>query len=61
MSRPVQVRLHRHQQENSHIGGLRTALINYLLAAKEGGVFLVRIEDTDRTRFVEGAMERRII
>ena len=38
-----------------HIGGLRTALFNYLFARKHGGVFVLRIEDTDQTRFVEGA------
>ncbi len=38
-----------------HIGGLRTALFNYLFAKKNGGVFILRIEDTDQTRFVEGA------
>lgn len=38
-----------------HIGGLRTALFNYLFARKNDGVFILRIEDTDRTRFVEGA------
>ncbi len=38
-----------------HIGGVRTALYNYLLARKEGGTFILRIEDTDRTRFVTGA------
>lgn len=38
-----------------HIGGLRTALYNYLLARKNGGAFVLRIEDTDRTRFVEDA------
>jgi glutamyl-tRNA synthetase len=38
-----------------HIGGLRTALYNYLLARKRGGAFILRIEDTDRERFVEGA------
>lgn len=38
-----------------HIGGLRTALYNYLIARKTGGQFLLRIEDTDRERFVEGA------
>lgn len=38
-----------------HIGGLRTALYNYLVARKQGGDFLLRIEDTDRERFVEGA------
>lgn len=40
-----------------HIGGVRTALYNYLLAKKTGGVFILRIEDTDQTRFVEGAQE----
>ena len=38
-----------------HIGGLRTALYNYLLARRHGGTFVLRIEDTDRTRFVEDA------
>lgn len=40
-----------------HIGGLRTALFNYLYAKKMGGEFILRIEDTDRTRYVEGAVE----
>jgi len=40
-----------------HVGGLRTALYNYLLARRHGGQFLLRIEDTDRTRLVEGAIE----
>ena len=40
-----------------HIGGLRTALFNYLFARKHNGTFILRIEDTDRTRFVEGAEE----
>jgi glutamyl-tRNA synthetase len=38
-----------------HIGGVRTALYNYLLARKHGGTFILRIEDTDQTRFVPGA------
>ena len=38
-----------------HIGGVRTALYNYLLAKKLGGKMILRIEDTDQTRFVEGA------
>jgi glutamyl-tRNA synthetase len=41
-----------------HIGHLRTALYNYALAKKEGGVFLLRIEDTDRNRYIEGSEER---
>lgn len=40
-----------------HIGGVRTALYNYLLAKKTGGTFILRIEDTDQTRFVDGAQE----
>ena len=40
-----------------HIGGVRTALYNYLFARKNGGIFILRIEDTDQTRFVEGAEE----
>lgn len=38
-----------------HLGGVRTVLYNYLFARKHGGQFIVRIEDTDQTRFVEGA------
>lgn len=40
-----------------HIGGVRTALYNYLFAKKNQGKFLLRIEDTDQTRFVPGAEE----
>ena len=40
-----------------HIGGVRTALYNYLFARKNGGTFILRIEDTDQTRFVDGAEE----
>jgi glutamyl-tRNA synthetase len=40
-----------------HIGGLRTALYNYLFAKNQGGKIILRIEDTDRKRFVEGAVE----
>lgn len=43
-----------------HIGGLRTALFNYLFARHNKGVFILRIEDTDRTRYVEGATENLI-
>jgi len=38
-----------------HIGGVRTALYNYLFANKFGGDFILRIEDTDSQRFVPGA------
>lgn len=40
-----------------HIGGVRTALFNYLFARHNGGTMILRIEDTDQTRFVEGAEE----
>jgi len=40
-----------------HIGGVRTALFNYLFAKKHGGDFLLRIEDTDQARYVPGAEE----
>ena len=40
-----------------HIGGVRTALFNYLFARHHGGTFILRIEDTDQTRFVQGAEE----
>ena len=40
-----------------HIGNLRTALYTYLLAKKNGGKFILRIEDTDRERYVEGAVD----
>lgn len=40
-----------------HIGGVRTALFNYLFAKRNGGKMILRIEDTDQTRFVEGSEE----
>ncbi|KAJ2464983.1 Glutamyl-tRNA synthetase, partial [Coemansia sp. RSA 2322] len=40
-----------------HLGGLRTALFNYLLARRYGGAFILRIEDTDQKRLVPGAAE----
>jgi len=40
-----------------HMGGVRTALFNYLFAKKNGGTMILRIEDTDQTRFVSGAEE----
>jgi glutamyl-tRNA synthetase len=43
-----------------HVGGLRTALYNYLFARKNNGTFILRIEDTDRSRYVEGAVENLI-
>lgn len=40
-----------------HLGGLRTALYNYLFAKSRGGSFILRVEDTDQTRKVEGSVE----
>jgi glutamyl-tRNA synthetase len=40
-----------------HVGGARSALFNYLFARHHGGTFILRIEDTDQSRFVEGAMK----
>ncbi len=40
-----------------HLGNLRTALYEYLIAKKEGGVFILRIEDTDQNRYVEGSLD----
>ncbi|MDF1573970.1 MAG: glutamate--tRNA ligase [Bacteroidales bacterium] len=55
MNQNVRVRFAPSPTGPLHIGGLRTALFNYLFARKHGGVFILRIEDTDQTRFVEGA------
>lgn len=43
-----------------HLGGLRTALYNYLFARSQGGTFILRIEDTDQSRKVDGAVERLV-
>lgn len=43
-----------------HVGSLRTALYNYLFAKKQGGTYILRVEDTDQKRFVEGSMESLI-
>ena len=60
MTKDVRVRFAPSPTGPLHIGGVRTALFNYLFAKKHGGKFLLRIEDTDQTRFVEGA-EKYII
>jgi glutamyl-tRNA synthetase len=57
MSEKVRVRFAPSPTGALHIGGVRTALYNYLFAKKHGGDFLLRIEDTDQTRFVAGAEE----
>ena len=55
MSKQVRVRFAPSPTGALHIGGVRTALFNYLFAKKNNGVFYLRIEDTDQNRFVEGA------
>lgn len=55
MSKKVRVRFAPSPTGPLHIGGIRTALFNYLFAKKHGGDFILRIEDTDQSRYVEGA------
>ena len=55
MSRPVRVRFAPSPTGPLHIGGVRTALYNYLFARQNGGTMILRIEDTDTQRFVPGA------
>ena len=57
MSTKVRVRFAPSPTGPLHIGGVRTALYNYLFAKKHNGDFILRIEDTDQNRFVEGAEE----
>lgn len=57
MDKKIRVRFAPSPTGALHIGGVRTALYNYLFAKKHGGDFLLRIEDTDQTRFVQGAEE----
>jgi glutamyl-tRNA synthetase len=57
MSKKVRVRFAPSPTGGLHIGGVRTVLYNYLFAKKHGGDFVLRIEDTDQTRYVEGAEE----
>ena len=55
MSKSVRVRFAPSPTGPLHIGGVRTALFNYLFAKKQQGTFVLRIEDTDQNRYVEGA------
>jgi len=57
MEKKVRVRYAPSPTGPQHIGGIRTALYNYLFAKSCGGEVILRIEDTDQTRFVEGAEE----
>ncbi|TKC04993.1 glutamate--tRNA ligase [Pedobacter frigoris] len=57
MEKKVRVRFAPSPTGGLHLGGVRTALFNYLFAKKHNGTFVLRVEDTDQTRFVEGAEE----
>ncbi len=57
MSDKVRVRFAPSPTGGLHLGGVRTALFNYLFARQNEGTFILRVEDTDQTRFVEGAEE----
>lgn len=59
-TRKVRVRFAPSPTGELHIGGLRAALSNYLFARRHGGAFILRIEDTDQKRYVDGAIERLI-
>src|ERR1700712_4141036 len=55
MSKKVRVRFAPSPTGGLHLGGVRTVLYNYLFAKQHGGDFILRIEDTDQSRYVEGA------
>lgn len=57
MEKKVRVRFAPSPTGGLHLGGVRTALFNYLFAKQHNGTFVLRVEDTDQTRFVEGAEE----
>ena len=57
MTAPIRVRFAPSPTGFPHIGGIRTALFNWLFAQHYGGKFLLRIEDTDVARTVEGSVE----
>ena len=57
MKKKVRVRFAPSPTGGLHLGGMRTVLYNYLFARQHGGDFIVRVEDTDQTRFVSGAEE----
>ncbi len=58
MNKKTKVRFAPSPTGELHIGGARTALFNYLFAKQTNGEFILRIEDTDRSRYVEGSIER---
>lgn len=60
MDKKVRVRFAPSPTGMLHLGGVRTALYDYLVAKSMGGQFILRIEDTDQTRYVEGSVENLI-
>jgi glutamyl-tRNA synthetase len=60
MNQAVRVRFAPSPTGYVHVGSLRAALYNYLFARRHGGTFVLRIEDTDQTRYVPGAVENLI-
>lgn len=60
MSEQVRVRFAPSPTGYIHVGSLRTALFNYLFARHNNGKFILRIEDTDQSRYVDGAVENLI-
>lgn len=60
MAKEIRLRYAPSPTGHLHIGGARTALFNYLFAKRQGGKFIVRIEDTDQTRNVENAAEKQM-
>lgn len=57
MKKNVRVRFAPSPTGDPHVGNIRSALFNWLFARKNNGIFIVRIEDTDRARFTEGSIE----
>jgi glutamyl-tRNA synthetase len=57
MEKKVRVRFAPSPTGGLHLGGVRTALFNYLFAKQNNGTFILRVEDTDQNRFVPGAEE----
>ena len=55
MSKKIRVRFAPSPTGGLHLGGVRTVLYNFLFARQQGGDFILRIEDTDQSRFVPGA------
>ena len=57
MESEIRVRFAPSPTGKPHLGNLRTALFNWLFARRYGGEFILRVEDTDRDRYVEGTIE----